>query len=204
MTDRGGRLAEQEGSLTTERLELVPVSAPVIEALLAGRRGEAAAEARLTIPADWPDDHDARFLRLRADQMRRDPAKTEWLVRAVTLRDAARTMIGTAGFHGPPGVNALRKAGALEVGYTIFEPHRRRGYATEVVRALLHWAHTKRAVDHFIASVAPDNAPSLAVVRKLGFVETGRVWDDEDGEELVFELALAGPTAAAAQDTPSN
>ena len=204
MTGSGRPLAKQEGSLTTERLELVSVPAPVIEALLAGRRGEAAAEARLTIPADWPDDHDARFLRLRAGQMRRDPAKTEWLVRAVTLRDAARTMIGTAGFHGPPGVNALRKAGALEIGYTIFEPHRRRGYATEVVRALLDWAHTQRGVDHFLASVAPGNAPSLAVVRKLGFVETGRVWDDEDGEEIVFELTFPGPIRAAGQDTPSN
>ena len=192
------------GSLTTERLELVPISASVIEARLAGRRDDAEAEAGITIPPDWPDQHDARFLRLRAGQMRRDPKRREWLVRAVTLRDPARSMIGHAGFHGPPGINNLRKPGALEVGYTIFEPHRGRGYATEAVRALLEWARAEYGVGHFLASVAPENAPSLAIVRRLGFVETGRVWDDEDGEELVFELEIAGPTRAAAQDTPSN
>lgn len=201
MTGRAGPLG---ASLRTERLELVPMSASLIEALLEGRRDEAEAEAGLTIPPDWPDEHDARFLRLRTEQMRRDPAKSEWLVRAVTLRDAARSMIGHAGFHGPPGINNLRKPGALEVGYTIFEPHRGRGYATESVRALLEWARTEYRVCHFLASVAPENAPSLAIVRRLGFVETGRVWDDEDGEELVFELTLRGPTGAAAQDTPSN
>ncbi len=180
------------------------MSADVIVALLEGRRDEAEAAARVAIPDDWPDEHDTRFLRLRADQMLRDPARTEWLVRAVTLREAERPMIGTAGFHGPPGINGLKKPGALEVGYTIFEPYRGRGYATETVRALLDWAHTEYGVSDFIASVAPGNAPSLALVRRLGFVETGRQWDDEDGWELVFQLTLEGRMRAAAQDTPSN
>jgi hypothetical protein len=35
------------------------------------------------------------------------------------------------------------------------------------------------------------NAPSLAIVRRLGFVQTGEYWDDEDGLELVFELDVA-------------
>jgi ribosomal-protein-alanine N-acetyltransferase len=41
-----------------------------------------------------------------------------------------------------------------------------------------------------IASIAPDNDPSLAIVRKLGFEQTGEQWDDEDGLELVFQLEL--------------
>jgi RimJ/RimL family protein N-acetyltransferase len=32
------------------------------------------------------------------------------------------------------------------------------------------------------------NEPSLAIARRFGFVEIGRHWDDEDGEELEFEL----------------
>jgi hypothetical protein len=29
---------------------------------------------------------------------------------------------------------------------------------------------------------------SLGIVQRLGFVQTGQQWDDEDGLELVFEL----------------
>jgi [ribosomal protein S5]-alanine N-acetyltransferase len=141
-----------------------------------------------TAPAGWPDDHDAGFLRIRADQMRREPSSQEWLVRAVVLRSEAR-MIGHAGFHGPPGLNGPRKPRALELGYTVFPDFRGHGYATEAARALMDWAAETHGVRHFVASVAPGNEPSLAVVRKLGFVETGEQWDDEDGLELVFELS---------------
>jgi RimJ/RimL family protein N-acetyltransferase len=79
---------------------------------------------------------------------------------------------------------------SVEVGYTIFPTHRRRGYATEAVRALVE--HTRGlGVRRFVASVAPGNEPSLRLVRGLGFVEVGRHWDDEDGEELEFVLELS-------------
>jgi [ribosomal protein S5]-alanine N-acetyltransferase len=99
-------------------------------------------------------------------------------------------MIGHIGFHGPPGVNGPAKPGALEVGYTVFEPFRRQGYASEAVVAILRWAEAEHGVRHFVASVGPWNEPSLALVRRLGFRQTGTQWDDEDGEELVFELEI--------------
>ena len=174
----------------TERLELVPLSAPFIDALLSGRRDEAERIGRLALPAGWPDDHDARFLRFRLDQLRRDPEAEPWLVRAVVLPDERRPMVGHAGFHGRPGVNGPQRPDALEVGYTIFEPYRGRGYATEVARALVRWGRSEHGVRTFVASVGPWNAPSLRVVEKLGFRQVGSQWDAEDGEELVFELEL--------------
>jgi ribosomal-protein-alanine N-acetyltransferase len=182
--------------IRTERLELVGMSGRFLELLLAGRRGEAGAVAGIAIPDGWPDEHDARFLGLRAKQLREEPSRAEWPVRAVTLREPSRPMIGHAGFHGPPGINGLRKPNAVEIGYTIFEPYRRRGFATETVRALIEWARSEHAVHHFIASIAPDNTPSLALVQRLGFVRTGEVWDDEDGRELVFELETRGLATA--------
>ena len=62
------------------------------------------------------------------------------------------------------------------------------GLSTLLAAALLDWAQSEHEIRHFIASVAPANAPSLAIVRKLGFVQTGDQWDEEDGLELVFEL----------------
>jgi RimJ/RimL family protein N-acetyltransferase len=38
--------------------------------------------------------------------------------------------------------------------------------------------------------LSPDNAPSLAVLEKLGFRQTGVQIDESDDEELVFELDL--------------
>jgi len=175
--------------ITSERLELVSMSPDFIDSLLAERRGEAEAAGGFTLPDGWPDAHDAGFLNLRLRQMRERPETQEWFAYAVVLPDSDRPMIGHAGFHGPPGVNARKAPDAVEVGYTIFEPYRRNGYASEAVRALLDWAADEHGIHRYIASVSPDNEPSLAIVRRLGFVEVGRHWDDEDGEELEFELS---------------
>jgi [ribosomal protein S5]-alanine N-acetyltransferase len=176
--------------IATERLELVPLSLDAMDALIAGRRSEAASIAGVGVPKGWPDNHDAGFLALRARQLRENPARAEWPVYAIALRDAGRTMIGHAGFHGPPGINSLRAEDAVEFGYTVFEPFRSRGYATETVGALLEWARDERGIRHFVLSVAPTNDPSLAIVRRFGFEQTGSQWDEEDGEELVFELRI--------------
>jgi ribosomal-protein-alanine N-acetyltransferase len=173
-------------ALRTERLELVLLSPGLMEALLAGRRDEAG----FAIPEDWPDEHSRRFLAYRVRQAHEDPAQEPWLVRAMVLDGE---MIGHIGFHGAPGRNALQALDAVEVGYTVFPEHRGRGYATEAVRALFAWA-TEQGVHRFVASVGPQNEPSLAIVRKLGFREVGRHWDDEDGEELEFELLVDPPS----------
>jgi RimJ/RimL family protein N-acetyltransferase len=57
------------------------------------------------------------------------------------------------------------------------------------------WATSAHGIRRFVASVSPTNQPSLAIVRKLGFLQTGVQWDGEDGEELVFELELPAPQA---------
>jgi ribosomal-protein-alanine N-acetyltransferase len=177
-------------SIRSERLELVSLSPEFIDALLAERRSEAEAEATMKLPDGWPDAHDRGFLALRLRQMREQPAIQEWFVYAVVLPDGERPMIGHAGFHGPPGVNAVKAPDAVEVGYSIFDPYRRRGYATEVVRALIDWASREHGIRRFIASISPENEPSLALVRRLGFTHIGQHWDEEDGEELEFHLRL--------------
>jgi ribosomal-protein-alanine N-acetyltransferase len=183
-------------SVRSERLELVWLSPQLIEALLEGRRAEAARIGGFVIPPGFPDDHDRRFLALRLRQTKEDPSRGPWYVRAIVLLEGDRPMIGHIGFHGPPGVNSRRDPDAVEVGYTIFPEHRRRGYATEAVRALIAAAEAQ-GIRRFVASVGPDNEPSLAIVRRLGFVEVGRHWDAQDGDELEFELALDRPAGEA-------
>ena len=75
--------------------------------------------------------------------------------------------------------------GRAEIGYTVFTHYRGQGYAKEAAGALVDWAFAQGASEVY-ASVAPDNAPSLAVVRSLGFIQIGTQIDEVDGLELVF------------------
>jgi RimJ/RimL family protein N-acetyltransferase len=179
------RCPDRLAPIRSARLELVLLAPQLLAAMLEGEP-----VAGMAIPAGWPNEHDRRFLQLRLDQVTKEPERLVWLPRAIVLRRRGRPMVGHIGFHGPPGVNGPSKPGALEVGYTVFEPHRRRGYASEAVSALLDWARDEHSVRDFVASVSPDNVPSLALVQRFGFRQTGRQWDVEDGEELVFELRL--------------
>jgi [ribosomal protein S5]-alanine N-acetyltransferase len=155
-----------------------------IEAVLDGRLADAAELMDVELPADFPREGEKRFLTLRLRQMREDERFLEWCPFAVVVDSV---MIGHAGFHGPPGKNALQSPDAVEFGYTIEPSHRGRGHGTAAAEQLMAMAEA-RGVRRFVLSCAPHNAPSLAIIRKLGFVQTGEVMDEEDGLELVFEL----------------
>ena len=175
-----------QASILSDRLELVPLSPEALEALLAGRTADAEALIGARLADGWPDGDD-HYFSLRLGQMQRDPSLQRWIVRALVLRDS-REVVGHAGFHGPPGVNGKKDPAAVEIGYSVFEPFRGRGLATEAAQALIGWARDEQGVHRFILSIAPTNDPSLAIAAKLGFTQTGEQWDEEDGLELVFEL----------------
>jgi len=179
--------------IQSPRLDLVSLSPRILDALLDGRRDDSEAELSASLPVDWPDADVEPFLRLRVGQMLGEPESQRWLVRALVRRRDG-VMVGHAGFHGPPGSHELAP-GTAELGYTVFPSYRGRGYATEAAVALMEWAEGEGA-RRFVASVAPGNEPSLAIVRKLGFVQTGEQWDEEDGLELVFELDRSASSLA--------
>ena len=155
-----------------------------LEALLENDRDRAAQALDVELPEGFPRDEYMRFFALRLRQMREDPRFQEWCPHAVVL---AGTMIGHAGYHGPPGVNAKQNPDAVEIGYAIEAPYRGHGYAIAAATELLRRAE-ERGIRHFIACTQPDNEPSLAIIRRLGFRHTGEAMDEEDGLELVFEL----------------
>ena len=174
-------------AIHTARLELVSMTPEFMEAVLAGRFAEAQELLGAELPAEPVDEAVERFLARRVAQLREEPEVQRWLARAIVRKEGGRLMIGNVGFHGQPGVNAAGSDRALEIGYGIQPEHRSQGYATEAVEGLIGWARTE-GIDHFVASVSPDNEPSLAIIRRLGFVRTGQHIDPEDGLEHVFEL----------------
>jgi len=154
-----------------------------IDAVLEPRRTEAEEQLGAVVPADWPYEDDVRHLQRWQKDMAAENRVAPWRARAI-VRISDERMIGHAGFHGPPD-----DTGMIEIGYTVFPAFRGNGYATEAARRLLELAKEIGATT-FRASVSPDNAASLAIVRKLGLVKTGERMDDVDGLEFVFERQL--------------
>jgi RimJ/RimL family protein N-acetyltransferase len=168
--------------IQSKRLELVSMGPAFLRASLEDRPDEAARLLDAAVPPDWPGDR-ARVVRWRLEEITTNPDAQPWLLRAMVLREPERRMIGHVGFHDPPGPE--RK---VEVGYSVWPEYRRQGFAQEAVEALFAWAEHEHGIRRFVASVGPWNAPSLGLVRKLGFVQIGVQMDEYDGEELVFEL----------------
>jgi RimJ/RimL family protein N-acetyltransferase len=156
---------------------------PLLDALLAGDRNAVERLAEYRVPPGFPNAGARRLVRLRRDQLAQRPAWSPWLLRAIVLRET-RAMVGYVNFHGPPGVNDIAAPDAVELGWTVFPRHRRRGYATETARALMEWATSAHGIRRFVSSTTPDNAPSLRVHEKLGFTATGQIVD----REIIFEL----------------
>jgi RimJ/RimL family protein N-acetyltransferase len=88
----------------------------------------------------------------------------------VVLADGVtgRTLIGSAGYKGPPSPD-----GSVEVGYGIVRDHQRKGYASEAVRGLLTHAFAVPAVQRIIAETFPELTGSIGVLRKCGFRPLG-------------------------------
>lgn len=122
--------------------------------------------------------------RVRLAQAVEDPSSPHWVARAAVAEPGGQ-VVGHAGFHGPPD-----ESGTVEVGYTVDPAFRRRGYARAMVRALLAWARGEEGVRTVRASIGPGNEASLATIRPFGFERTGEQWDEDDGLEIVHELAL--------------
>lgn len=183
--------SDDVAAIQTPRLDLVSMSVPFMEALVGRDLAAASAEIGATVPA-WVADELENFLRFRLGQLRLDPTIRVWLGRAMVLieADGSRRVVGSIGFHGPP--DAL---GRLEVGYSVDPPFRRRGYARESVKALFDWAHREHGITRFVASISPDNEPSLRLAAGYGFQRVGEQIDEIDGLEYVFETDW--PTAAS-------
>ena len=176
----------------SDRLDLPLIPAILLDALIGDDRGAISRLAPYEVPDHFPSHPSERldgsgdllrFLRFRREQLARDPGRYPWSIRAIVLR-AERRMVGFVNFHGAPGVNDVSAPDAVELGWSVFPAYRGQGYATETARALMDWAERTHGIRRFISATTPDNAPSLRVHEKLGFVRTGEVVDGE----IIFEL----------------
>lgn len=156
-------------------LDVRALTADSIRALYAGRDDWAAGQPELA-GVVWPDS-DRRVLRHRVEALDADPAAAPYLLH-VAIRDGE--FVGRIGCHEGP-----RPDGSVEIGYAVAADQRGKGLGGQLVDGFLSWLAT-RGVTSVVASVRPDNGPSLRLLARRGFVETGERWDDEDGRELLL------------------
>jgi RimJ/RimL family protein N-acetyltransferase len=177
--------------ILTPRLRLEGLRPETLAALLDEDRDAASKAQGAEISDEFVEELDRFFVEIQLERMKSNPEGRGWCARTIIV-EADGTLIGHCGFHGPP-----EDVGRAEIGYTVLERYRGNGYATEAASALITYGAQHGATTVF-ATVAPGNAPSLRVVEKLGFIQTGVEIDDIDGEELVFEFPLPTP-----EDHPS-
>ena len=96
---------------------------------------------------------------------------------------------------GGSGLHPRANEGSLEIGYWIAAGAIGQGYATELTAALTRVGFEIVGLDRIDIQVEPANEPSLAIPRKLGYSEEGRLrrrLESEDGQprrdSIVFSM----------------
>jgi RimJ/RimL family protein N-acetyltransferase len=154
--------------IRTRRLLLHPMTPDLVEAQLS-RQASFFKRLHSRPRTDWPpplyDDEALRWTKTRLE----GGEDADWHIRVLTTRKplfGLRTILGVAGFKGPPDEN-----GEVEIGYSIVAPEQRRGRCSEAVAALLAFAFASPKVALVSAHTLSDDAllASRRVLERAGF-----------------------------------
>lgn len=185
-------MSDDFSSIETPRLVLRLLPPEALAALVAGDRAAASRATGCDLTA-FPDE-EIGIADWRLKDLRKDPAYLPWSLRVMALKPDLR-FVGHFNFHTRPDPDYLRdlSPGSVEFGYFVMPAHRRQGLAQEAAMAMMAWAATVQGIGRFVVSVSPENAPSVAMVRKLGFAPIGSHIDDEDGYEDILARNWPNP-----------
>lgn len=171
---------------------------------------------RLLLRPPWPEDWHAVHAGIAEESVVRNLARAPWPYAEDNARDwcalapspYAPTFVVTLADSGEAigciGIDPSGEGGAMELGYWIARAHWGAGYATEAALGMIEIARMsgerQLTASHFV-----DNPASGKVLRKAGFVPTGRVeprFSAGRGEEapcVLYRLDLATHTCAGAK-----
>lgn len=145
--------------IKTKRLKLYPLLDEEIQKLIDDSADEALAQA-----------YSQMLLSCKNNLAQRD-----WYA-PWTMEAKEGKHIGEIGFRGPAVDNSV------EIGYGIKQEFEGQGYTTEAAKALIEWAFDKEDVLFVEAEADENNAASICVLEKLGFVKYGQ---GEEGPRFV-------------------
>ena len=170
-------------SVHTARLELTPLDADAIQALLAGdaERLKQLTGAAFPQPVG-PPPYMADSLPVVGTRLRKSPVEAPWW-NWLVVRQEDKEAVGAVAFGGMPDA-----AGAALIGYAMYPGHEGRGYATEAVKAMIEWAFAQPGVNTVRALAPVWNTPAVHVAEKVGMRPVSSDEDDEVGEVLVYQM----------------
>ena len=94
----------------------------------------------------------------------------------------------------------MPKDGTISLGYTFSYKHHRKGYAFESLSTLINLLHEQYPEWDFISFTEPENEPSMALLKKLGYKDMGYIpsmesrafckWTTPATEEEIAQAAL--------------
>ena len=163
-------------AIETAHLQLVPFSPEALLGLIEGvgqfeaRSGLRAADGLReffvsdAVSPDW------------LAQLRASTGPDPWLHGFAVVDREDRSVIGSAGFAGPPD-----DSGTVEIAYGIVPSRQGRGLATEAARALIAFASASARVRRIRAHTLPEANASTRVLEKCGFERIGEIVDPRDG-----------------------
>ncbi len=167
------------------QVRIVQLTAAAFRALAHGDLAAANNASPVPLSAYLAGADCRRVWERRSDQVVEDPESAAW-VTGVIWDVERRLAVGRAGYHGPPD-----PSGMVEIGYAVDPAYRRRGYARAALEALLLRAAREPSVTTVRVTISPDNTPSYRLAAQYGFTQVGEQWDDEDGLEVIYEVAAS-------------
>ena len=102
---------------------------------------------------------------------------------------SSNEVIGRAGYH-----NWYKDHRKAELGYALHrDEHKRKGYMTEAVGAILAYGFDTMNLNRVEACVGPENIASLSVIKKHKFIEEGflrqhYIREGEIHDSIIFSL----------------
>ena len=120
-------------------------------------------------------------LHYRIPRVKKDPSFADIAI-VLAIDKSTNQVIGSAGFHDFPN-----EEGMIEIGFGIVPEMQNQGFGKELLIGMWKMICERTDVKVLRYTVAPDNAPSMHIINKLGFEKVGEQVDPEDGLELIYE-----------------
>ena len=180
--------------LLTERLSISPLAVEDLETFVAYRRDPEIARYQ-SWETDFSTQQGSDLIAAQEGVVL--PAPGEWL--QLAIRD--RT---TGGLRGDLALHAIYdRDGEFEIGFTLAREHQGKGLAREATRRLLNYLFTEVEAQAVRASCDRRNAPSVALLRALGFrALPAQGWvEDFKGERVSVDVFEITPSDRVGEDS---
>ena len=147
--------------LETERLVLRNVTAEDAETMFDYRNNEICAKYQRGQTKEYPG-----ILHL-IERRKNDILSVDAPFFVAVALKGSREMVGE--------IVVMPNEGTISIGYTFHYKHHRKGYAFESLFALITLLHERYPTWDFISFTHPENEPSMALLKKLGYQDMGYV-----------------------------